>query len=120
MNILIADENIDYHTHYASLLDRKHHIFFVSDGSQAIQILLKNKIDLLVTDYRMPKLNGLQILEYLSINKILISTALLISDSLPSNFELTKLKKDLNFQFNFFIAEKDDDGFDQIKLLQSK
>lgn len=120
MNILIADDNHDFQMIYASLLDRRHQIHFVSDGSQAIQILLKHKIDLLIIDYQMPKLSGIDVLEYILINKILISTALLISIQLPSNDELTKIKNDIGTKFHFFVAEKNADGLEQIKLLQSK
>jgi len=35
------------------------------NGRQALQLLRKNKYDLLITDYHMPKINGVQLLKYI-------------------------------------------------------
>lgn len=120
MNILVADDNNDFQMIYTSLLDRRHQVFFVSDGSQAIQVLLKHKIDLVILDYKMPKLNGIDVLEYIIRHEILISTALLISIQLPTKNELIKIKNYIGTKFQFLVAEKNADGMEQIKLLQSK
>lgn len=120
MHILIAENNHDYQMIYANLLDRRHQVYFVSDGSQALQILLKKKIDLAILDYKMPKLSGIDILEYIIRYEIPISTALLISLQLPSSSELTAIKNEIGNRFQFLVAEKNADGLEQIKLLQAK
>lgn len=120
MTILIAEDNHDFQMIYASLLDRNHLVYFVADGSQAIQVLLKHQIDLVILDYKMPKLNGIDVLEYIIRYEIPISTALLISIQLPSKNELNLIKKEIGNRFHFLVAEKNADGLEQIKLLQSK
>lgn len=41
---------------------------FATDGAKAIEILWNNKIDVLITDYNMPILDGLKLTEYLEGN----------------------------------------------------
>lgn len=40
-------------------------MFFVNSGEEAIELLKKEKMDVIVTDMRMPKMNGAQLLEYI-------------------------------------------------------
>jgi CheY-like chemotaxis protein len=41
-----------------------------SDGTHAIEILKKEKFDLLITDFRMPKMNGAELLQWCRQNDI--------------------------------------------------
>lgn len=46
-----------------------------NDSSEALKFITSNKVDVLITDYKMPKYNGLQLMESLppEVKKILIS-----------------------------------------------
>jgi DNA-binding response OmpR family regulator len=49
----------------------------VQDGLSALSVLKEKKIDLLITDLIMPKMNGFELLEELSKNNIKIETIVL-------------------------------------------
>ncbi len=46
-----------------SLMDEPYEIFLANSGQQALEILENNKISVIVTDMRMPGMNGLELLE---------------------------------------------------------
>jgi len=52
----------------SSSRSEKYKIYTAGDGYEAIEILKKETIALLVTDIRMPKINGLVLLAYMNIN----------------------------------------------------
>jgi CheY-like chemotaxis protein len=39
------------------------HVFVAPDGLQALRVLARNKIDLIITDVRMPVMNGISLLK---------------------------------------------------------
>jgi two-component system chemotaxis response regulator CheY len=48
------------------------------NGQQALPLLRKNKYDLLITDYHMPKINGIQLLKHIRSEKELASIPVLM------------------------------------------
>ncbi len=48
------------------------------NGQQALQLLRKKKYDLLITDYHMPKINGIQLLKRIRSEKELASLPVLM------------------------------------------
>ncbi len=46
-----------------SLMDEPYEMFFANSGKEALKILEENKVDVIVTDMRMPEMNGLELLE---------------------------------------------------------
>ncbi len=49
-----------------------------ANGKQALQLLRKKKYDLLITDYHMPQINGIQLLKYIRKEKELSSLPVLM------------------------------------------
>jgi CheY-like chemotaxis protein len=61
-------------------------VFCAGDGAQALQLLAKQRIDLIVSDVRMPVMNGISLLR--SINKSGLHTPLVIFTSGFSDMEV--------------------------------
>jgi signal transduction histidine kinase len=61
---LIIDDDIDFaKSIYVYLEDIGIKSLLISDGAEAIKYLKKNKVDLLILDLMMPKLNGIEIIK---------------------------------------------------------
>ena len=66
MNILIVeDEEIMNEKIYEYLTERKYLCIVSKDGQEAIDKFKANKIDLILLDIMLPKLNGLEVLKYI-------------------------------------------------------
>ena len=66
MNILIVeDEEIISEGIYEYLTERKYLCFVAKDGQEAIDKFKINKIDLILLDIMLPKLNGLEVLKHI-------------------------------------------------------
>ncbi|MFO1534605.1 MAG: response regulator, partial [Thermoplasmatota archaeon] len=63
--ILIADDEPDILESLRDLLEDAvpAHCILASSGTQALEMLGKQRIDLILSDYKMPGLNGIQLLE---------------------------------------------------------
>lgn len=80
INILLAEDNIDLNNLIANELKKQGFgVFCAYDGEEAIEIFENNRIDMLVTDIMMPKVDGFALIKYIrEMNKsmpILIMTA---------------------------------------------
>ena len=65
-NVLIADDETVERRGLETLLRRRNlpvQIFQASNGEEALEIVRSQKIDLLISDVKMPKLNGLELTE---------------------------------------------------------
>jgi YesN/AraC family two-component response regulator len=77
--ILIADDDAKIRALLREILSvHPYELFEAEDGKQALEIIHKEKIDLLITDRSMPMMDGLQLLqalreENLNIPSLLIS-----------------------------------------------
>ena len=64
--ILIVDDNEDVRTALiGSLTQRGYHCVGAEHGASALQLLNSDRFHLVITDYRMPTMDGLQFLEAL-------------------------------------------------------
>ncbi len=63
-NILIVDDNAEQCDVLASLVkDIGHTPYTATDGQMALQIFQERKIDLVITDIKMPRMDGMTLLE---------------------------------------------------------
>jgi two-component system NtrC family response regulator len=64
LSILLVDDEESILTSIKSFLSRRGHtLLTATDGEEGIEIVRDNAIDLVLTDYRMPKKNGLEVLK---------------------------------------------------------
>ncbi len=64
-DLLLVDDEADYLTVLqASLGSEQYHLSIASDGVEAINLLQKQAFDLVLLDVRMPKVDGLEVLEF--------------------------------------------------------
>lgn len=87
--LLIAEDNIDFCKYLEKILRSEYHLVFVHDGQEAIEYLKKHTPDLIITDWMMPNLDGLNLVKHLkssskfnSIPIIMLTARSLVSDKL--------------------------------------
>ena len=67
--ILIVDDNKETQRSIASRLKLYFDLIYVNDGLEALDVIYKNHIDLIVTDIMMPNLNGYELIKRLRSEK---------------------------------------------------
>lgn len=79
MNVLIADDEKQMVKILASYFNKEgFNTFEANNGEEALEIFHKNKVDLAILDWMMPKINGIEACKYIKDNsntKVLILTA---------------------------------------------
>ncbi|WP_130863662.1 sigma-54-dependent transcriptional regulator [Bacilliculturomica massiliensis] len=61
--ILIVDDEIEYQRVFAYLLQKNgYSVLTCSGGKEALELLLKNEIDLIMTDLKMPDMDGIELI----------------------------------------------------------
>lgn len=61
--VLLVDDNVEMREYLSSVLT-EYNIIEANNGVEALEVLKDNKIDALVTDYMMPKMNGYELIEH--------------------------------------------------------
>ena len=62
MVILIAEDNVAIRLGLQTLLKAEHDVIACADGEEALRHLEGTSIDLVITDYQMPKVDGLELI----------------------------------------------------------
>lgn len=95
--ILLVDDEIDFVEMLESHLEGPFRILCAHDGQQALEILQKEVVHLMITDYQMPRLNGAQLISQAKVKypqlKVILSTSLPLHDlkvDLSQDFYLCK------------------------------
>ena len=94
--ILIAEDNLHFRTLikvYMKKFENKFETIAVEDGLEAIEVLRKQPISLLVTDLQMPRVEGLVLLAYM--NKNFPSIPCIVMTSLRRQRLKERLQKDV-------------------------
>lgn len=66
MKVLVVEDHAMFQEYVVSLLKKRENVFKVivaKNGKDAFGMLHENKIDMLITDLNMPKLNGIELIE---------------------------------------------------------
>lgn len=79
--ILIVDDEVRFRTAYTSLLAHEQRIIDqAANGQEALAKLADGKIDLVILDLKLPDISGLEIMEWLTVNKINTSVIVFSAD----------------------------------------
>jgi two-component system nitrogen regulation response regulator NtrX len=63
-NLLIVDDEVDLSWSMKELLeDEAHHIYIANNGEEGLAILMSKKIDCVVSDVKMPVMDGFKFIE---------------------------------------------------------
>ena len=63
-NLLIVDDEVDLSWTMKELLkDEAHHIYIANNGEEGLSILMSHQIDCVVSDIKMPVMDGLKFIE---------------------------------------------------------
>lgn len=68
-SILIVEDHKEIRKYLTSILANDHRIYEAGNGNEAVQVLEKQKIDLVITDLMMPEMSGFQLVEHLKSSK---------------------------------------------------
>ena len=59
--LLIVDDNDEFRQFLAGELAQQYHILQAADGEQALQVIAKNNVDLVISDVMMPRIDGMEL-----------------------------------------------------------
>ena len=63
MKLLIVEDDKNIQKLLKAYLEQDYQIFQAVDGQEALNFLNKNKVDLLITDVMMPKVDGFELVK---------------------------------------------------------
>ena len=63
--LVVEDDRLNRNLVCKVLRNEGHQVFEASDGAEALELLYEQRFDLVITDFMMPKLNGLKLVEQL-------------------------------------------------------
>lgn len=105
-NVLIVDDVEDFRVLLKNWIGfRGLEAITAEDGRDAIRVLQKERIDLIITDFQMPEMDGLELLEWCRGHNIHVPVIFTSASAVPLERELialgdccaTRLIKPLNF-----------------------
>lgn len=64
-NVLIVDDNESDRVMIRAMIAREHECFFAANGEEALKLYLRNEIDVVVADLRMPRGDGIELTDAL-------------------------------------------------------
>lgn len=88
--ILVIDDNEEIRELFKVILPQSiYKMHFAKDGIEGWEILEKDSVDLVITDYEMPRMNGCELIskinqKFLNLPSLLISTHQLSKDCNPT------------------------------------
>lgn len=62
-NILVTDDEIDNLQLFKRTLRNNYNVFLANSGFEAIEILKNNKIDMIISDHKMPGMDGVELMK---------------------------------------------------------
>lgn len=84
MKILIIEDDESVRNELVALLKDKFEIATAKDGEEGIEMIGKFKPRLVITDFRMPKRNGIEVVRHIRLSKLNIKTIIISADDIES------------------------------------
>jgi len=81
--LLVEDEALIAITTSMSLEDAGYHVTLASDGQQGLEIAMQERPDLIVSDFMMPRMSGVQMIEKLRESGCLMP--IVLATAIPEN-----------------------------------
>lgn len=98
LRVLVVDDEPYIKQGLAMLIDWKAEGFTIigeaSNGSEAIQFLQKTKVDLIIADIKMPKMNGIELLEYIKMERLSDASYIILSGYYDFQYAKSAIKHD--------------------------
>ncbi|MCS3554213.1 MULTISPECIES: two-component regulator propeller domain-containing protein [unclassified Sphingobacterium] len=82
--ILIVEDNLDMQLFLSGLLREKFNVTIAGNGLEALEILKKKRMDLILSDVMMPKMDGVQLAEKLHADPISQHIPIILLTAFPS------------------------------------
>ncbi|MFY0600136.1 MAG: response regulator [Cyclobacteriaceae bacterium] len=93
--VLIVDDHIEIREYISTFILDKYNVFYAGNGVEALELLEKTKIDLIITDLMMPVMDGLELLDLIKEKKIRVPV-MVVSARTLSNDKQKILSKGVN------------------------
>lgn len=90
--IVEDDESIGKFLVMAISLETPYAVSHVTDGYQALNVISTTRPDLVITDYRLPRMNGLELYDVLFLKHIIDHTPVIVMSSYLPEQEIKKRK----------------------------
>ncbi|MEL6560230.1 MAG: ATP-binding protein, partial [Bacteroidota bacterium] len=100
--ILIVEDHEEILNYVMSEIAPGYHLLTAGDGQQAIDILSKRKVDLILTDLMMPVVDGFQLIEYVKEQEQLKNIPILVLSAKSTNSDKDRI---LQLGVNDFVAK---------------
>lgn len=78
--LIVEDELALQELIFENLSPHFEKVLVASNGLKAVEVLKANSVDVVVTDYRMPKMNGLELIKYVKENHPLLPVLMLTAN----------------------------------------
>lgn len=92
LRILVAEDAYDMKLMIKTFIGEKYDLIMADNGQQAYELAISESPDIIITDVRMPKMNGLDLClklredEKFKDTPIIMMTGINLRDELPDNF----------------------------------
>jgi len=104
--LLVEDDKFIRDTFVERLRNNKHEVSSAKDGQEAIDKITADDFDVVITDIRMPKVNGIEVLKFTKKNKpkikVIMMSAYLIQGVIN---EVMKLEADEYIEKSSFLKD---------------
>ena len=80
INVVLADDHVLVRDGIKALLEDQDGIVVIdeaSNGKEALEVISRNKPDVLIVDIRMPEMNGIEVVRQININQLDVKTLVL-------------------------------------------
>lgn len=115
--ILIADDNWDIRELVKTLLNPNYRILTAEHGKEALDLLSRERVDVLISDCDMPHMTGVELISEIHSQGLCVPQIILISGFLPSGFVLDELRRMSSGRSEFSAIEKGQEAFGFIQRL---